>query len=133
MPHLEEVMTKKRTPATRGKPAAEERPAVTAERFTRLYRMLQILAGGPQTRDRLARQLGLDVRGFYRDLELLRSVGIHLTLNDGRYRLEEDLARAVTRLPFPDPHLTFGEVLQLAKGRSAAHRQLEERLRELLP
>src|SRR5437016_4866844 len=52
-------------PAT---PEPAERPGVTAERFSRLFKLVQFLGGGPQTRDRLTRHLDLDVRGFYRDL-----------------------------------------------------------------
>src|SRR5262249_3917198 len=55
---------------------ARERAAVTEERFVRLRRLIGLLAEGPKSRIALARQLGIDVRGFYRDLELLRAVGV---------------------------------------------------------
>lgn len=106
--------------------AEPERSAVTPERFARLYRMLQLLAEGPQTRAVLTRRLHLDVRGFYRDLELLRAAGIVVSLVARRYVLDEDAEEAVERLPFPDPHLTFGEAQRLAKGRSQVHRKLQE-------
>lgn len=121
-------MAKKRSP--RATPALR---AVTAERARRLCRMLQLLDGGPQTRAGLTRHLRLDVRGFYRDLELLRSAGIAVTLRDRRYTLDEDVDDAIARLPFPDPHLTLGEARQLAKGRTAAHRKLQAQIREILP
>ena len=101
--------------------------AVTAERAARLYRLLQLL-GTPQTRESLTRRLRLDVRGFYRDLELLRASGIELPLLDGRYRLQVDVENAIARLPFPDPRLTLGEARQLAKGRTPAHRKLKEQI-----
>jgi hypothetical protein len=74
------------------------------------------------------RQLRLDVRGFYRDLEVLRTAGIAVTLKDRRYNLEDDLGLAIARLPFPDPGLTLGEAIQLAKGRTAAHRRLKQQI-----
>src|SRR5258708_7406299 len=82
------------------------RPAVTAERFVRLYRLLQMLAIAAQTREALARRLHLDIRGFYRDLDLLRKAGIPIALSDGRCELSEKVDMALARLPFPDPHLT---------------------------
>jgi predicted DNA-binding transcriptional regulator YafY len=116
-------MAKKRTPQPTPAPAS-----VTAERFARLYRLVQILAAGPQPRDTLTRRLRLDVRGFYRDLELLRSAGITITLRQRRYELSEDEDDALARLPFPDPHLTLGEVRTLARGRTAAHRKLKDQI-----
>jgi hypothetical protein len=106
--------------------------AVTAERGVRLYRLLKFLGTGPKTRTALTRHLKLDVRGFYRDLEVLRQAGVTVTLEKRRYALEEDLDDALTRLPFPDPHLSLGEARQLAKGRTAAHRKLKEQIEQLL-
>lgn len=102
--------------------------SVSAERAERLYRLLQLLGAGPQTRASVIRRLRLDVRGFYRDLELLRAAGIDVPLRDRRYTLEESVAAATSRLPLPDPHLTLGEAVQLAKGRTPAHRKLKEQI-----
>ena len=113
-----------------GPPA--ERPAVTAERFVRLHRLLHFLDAGPQTRARITRQFKLDVRAFYRELELLRGAGIAVTLADGRYGLDEDVNEAAARLPFPDPHLTLGDATQLARGRGAAQRKFKQFLQTLL-
>lgn len=99
--------------------------AVTIERAQRLYRLLQLLGKGPQTRDAITRKLRLPVRGFYRDLEVFREVGIQVKLHDSRYRLQDDLAVALERLPFPDPNLTLGDARQLARGRSAVHRKIK--------
>lgn len=106
--------------------------AVTAERAARLYRLLKLLASGAQTRTGLSRRLGLDIRGFYRDLELLRSSGIELPLEDGRYNLAEEAESAIARLPFPDPHLTLEEATQLAKGRSKAARKLRGQIAQIV-
>jgi predicted DNA-binding transcriptional regulator YafY len=119
-------MAKKRSPG----PTAEEK-TVTAERAARLYQLLQLLGAGPRTRDVLTKRLGLGVRGFYRDLELLRKVGIAVLLEGRTYTLSESVQAAVGRLPFPDPRLTLAEAGQLAKGRTAAHRKLKEQLGQI--
>ncbi len=85
---------------------APDRPAVTADRFARLYRLVQLLAKTGQSREVLARRLGVDVRGFYRDLDLPRKAGITVTLTDeapAAYTLTDDFDLAMSRLPFPDP------------------------------
>ena len=105
--------------------------AVTPERAARLSRLVHLVGKRPQTREELMRRLRLDVRSFYRDLEVLRAAGIRLSLRDRRYELAEDPAAAAGRLPFPDPHLTLAEAGQLARGRTAAHqkvRKLVERI-----
>jgi hypothetical protein len=112
-------------------PAPPARAAVTAERFTRLFRLLQFLGSASRTRDWLTGQLDLDVRGFYRDLEFLRSVGVGVTLSPDGYVLNDDLEAAAARLPFPDPHLNLGEARQLARGRTAAHRRLRKQIDDL--
>jgi predicted DNA-binding transcriptional regulator YafY len=101
---------------------------VTAERANRLYRLLRLLGKKPQTREFLADKLGLGVRGFYRDLESLRAVNINVMLKDGHYWLPGKQDDAIARLPFPDPGLTLGEALQLAKGRSKAHRKIKQQV-----
>jgi hypothetical protein len=94
--------------------------------------MLNLLGKSAQTRSALIRRLGLGVRGFYRDLEVLRAVNIAVELVNGHYMLLENLSQAVERLPFPDPGLTLGEARLLAKGRSGAHRKLKEQLRSIV-
>ncbi len=106
---------------------------VTPERFVRLYRMVKLLAGSAQTREALARRLQLDVRGFYRDLDLLRSSGVSVALTAGRYTLEQDANDALALLPFPDPHLTLGAAKTLAKGRSPVHRALADTIARMVP
>jgi predicted DNA-binding transcriptional regulator YafY len=119
-------MAKKRTQRGNSTPKA-----VTAERAGRLYRLLQFLGEGPRSREALIRHLKLDVRGFYRDLELLRAAHITVILAERRYTLKESVESAVARLPFPDPRLTLGDALQLAKGRGPAHRKLKEQIAEI--
>jgi hypothetical protein len=105
---------------------AHNTQAVTAQRAARLYKLLRLLGQGPQTRASLMRRLKLDVRGFYRDLEVLRAAEITVVLHKRRYCLEDDLDDAIVRLPFPDPHLVLGEAMQLAKGRTKSHRKLKQ-------
>ncbi|HEY1859962.1 MAG TPA: hypothetical protein VGG61_06390 [Gemmataceae bacterium] len=109
-----------------------EKPTVTIERAARLYQMLKLLGQGPQARGMLARRLRLDVRGFYRDLELLRAVGIVVEADARRYRLLGSLEDAINRLPLPDPHLTLGEAARLAVGRNPAHRKIAAHLNRIL-
>jgi predicted DNA-binding transcriptional regulator YafY len=121
-------MARKRT--TSPSPSSAARSGLTAERTARLYRLLRLL-GTPQKREALTRRLRIDVRGFYRDLESLRTLGVGVTLEGGRYRLDETMDAALACLPFPDPQLTCGEALTLAKGRTAAHRKLRQQIERL--
>jgi predicted DNA-binding transcriptional regulator YafY len=123
-------MAKKRKSPTK---SAVPAPTVTAERFVRLYRMVKILAAGAQTRETLTRRLRLDVRGFYRDLDLLRSSGVSIGLAAGRYTLEQKADDALALLPFPDPRLTLGAAKTLATGRSPVHRALAETIARVIP
>jgi hypothetical protein len=99
---------------------------LTAPRAARLYRLLTVLGDGPQTRRVLLLRMKVDVRGFYRDLELLRDLRIDITLGpDNRYTLPISLDESLARLPFPDPGLSVRDVLQLCNGSTAAHRKLK--------
>ncbi len=109
-----------------------EQPSVLLNRAIRLHRLVRILSEAPRTRDYLTHRLRIDVRDFYRDLEALRQARIEIR-KEGRYfRLSGKLEHAVPRLPMPDPHLTLGEAIILAKGRTAAHRRLREHLDRVL-
>ena len=112
---------------------APGRPAVTAERFRRLVQLVQLLGEAPRTREQLLAQLGLDIRGFYRDLELLRSMSVTINLfTDGKYHLVGSLDEVLPRLPYPDPRLTLGEMRRLARGRSQLHETLQGQIEGLL-
>lgn len=107
---------------------------LTASRAARLYRLLTLLGTGPQTRAALLRRLKIDVRGFYRDLESLRALGIDVTASgdDPKYALAGELDDALEKLPFPDPGLNVRDALQLANGTTAAHRRLKQRVNSFL-
>ena len=111
---------------------ARARHAVTAERFRRLVQLVQLLGEEPRTREQLLAQLGLDIRGFYRDLELLRTMSVPITLSEGKYHLIGSLEEVLPRLPYPDPRLTLGEMRRLARGRSHLHEALQEQIEGLL-
>ena len=107
---------------------------LTASRAARLYRLLTLLGAGPQTRAALLRRLKIDVRGFYRDLESLRALGIDVSTSgdDPKYALDGELDDALEKLPFPDPGLNVRDALQLANGTTAAHRRLKQRVNSFL-
>lgn len=108
--------------------------SLTSLRAARLYRLLTLLGTGPQTRSLLLRRLKLDVRGFYRDVEALRALGIEVTTtgDDAKYSLVGDLDGALAKLPFPDPGLNVRDALQLSNGSTAAHRRLKQRVNSFL-
>lgn len=125
-------MAKKSPVSAKATTPTTPRASITAERFVRLYKLLKLLAGGPHTRATLTKRLGLDVRGFYRDLDLLRQVGIPVQVEESRYQLTEELAVATAKLPYPDPGLSFGEMEQLARGKSATHTKLRSQIDSLM-
>lgn len=107
--------------------------AVTLERAARLYRLVDFLADGPRTRKALLQRLKIDIRTFYRDLELLRECGIRIVLAQRKYTLAAEPKAARLALPFPDPGLTLGEAQELAKGRGKVHKKLRELLKGIIP
>ncbi|OWK34564.1 hypothetical protein [Fimbriiglobus ruber] len=106
----------------------ETSTAVTPQRGVRLYRLLSLIADSSRTRQTLLKRLKVDLRGFYRDLELLRSLGVEILSNGDSYQLVGALDDALTKLPFPDPGLSFRDALLLSQGRTTAHRKLRSRI-----
>jgi hypothetical protein len=113
---------------TRTKKRADADAVLTPQRAARLFRLLSLLGNGSQTRISLLKRLKLDLRGFYRDLKFLRSLGVEYSSRNHRYALASDLDTALARLPFPDPGLSLKDALQLSKGSSEAHRKLKRRI-----
>lgn len=113
-------MSKKRV-----SPSASNK-AVSQERAVRLYRMLGFLGTGPKTRAAILQRLRIDIRTFYRDLELLRDCKIVIDLEHRKYSLSGKLAETLERLPLPDPGLTLGEARILAKGRTPVHVKMKK-------
>ena len=114
--------------------AQETTPArmITAERAGRLYRLLSLLGEGSQTRSDLLAALDLDIRAFYRDLEVLRAYGAKLAMEAHRYVLKEPLDDALSRVPFPDPGLNLFEAMQLAEGTAPAHKKLRAKIESFI-
>lgn len=108
--------------------------SLTSLRAARLYRLLTLLGTGPQTRSLLLRRLKIDIRGFYRDLETLDTLGIEVETagEEPKYALIGELDDALAKLPFPDPGLNVRDALQLANGSTAAHRKLKQRVNSFL-
>ncbi|HEY2783932.1 MAG TPA: hypothetical protein VGJ05_03070 [Fimbriiglobus sp.] len=116
---------------TRTKKPADDAAVLTSQRAARLYRLLSLLGDGAQSRSGLLKRLKLDLRGFYRDLEFLRSLGVEYSSANHRYALASDLDAALARLPFPDPGLSLKDAVQLAKGTTEAHRKLRRRIESI--
>jgi predicted DNA-binding transcriptional regulator YafY len=105
-----------------------EARSVSLERAVRLFQVVDLLAEKERTRRHLLQALKIDIRTFYRDLELLRDCGIQVILLSRCYRLVTPAARALDALPFPDPGLSLGEAEVLAKGRTKVHKRFRELL-----
>lgn len=102
---------------------------LTPARATRLYKLLGALSTAPQTRMALRRKLRIDTRGFYRDLEALRKLGIEIAADDdGRYNLSGTLEDALSRFPLPDPVLNVREAMQLVNGVASAQNKLKRKI-----
>jgi hypothetical protein len=63
------------------------------------------------------------MRTFYRDLDILRSWGIEVALNERKYELATP--DWLSHLRFPDPELSFAEAMQLAEARLPGARKVE--------
>lgn len=99
---------------------------VTAERAARLLRLVMLVKARPQKRDFLCRQLSVDVRSFYRDLLLLRKWRIKVRMRNRCYELDMDTQKVYSLVLFPDPYLSLAEAIQVAQGRTPAHRKLKK-------
>jgi uncharacterized protein HemX len=119
-------MSKKRT-----RPAVASK-AVSLERAGRLYRLLRFLETGAKSRAAILQKLRIDIRTFYRDLELLRHCEISVELAKRKYTLEDDVEEATSRLPLPDPGLSLGDAVILAKGRTQVHLKLKRLLSAIM-
>jgi predicted DNA-binding transcriptional regulator YafY len=104
-------------------------PTLTSARVARLYKMLNLLEGSTRARATLLKRLDLDLRSFYRDVESLRDLGIKVEVNADKYTLGMTITEALALLPFPDPGLSFADVLQLSKECAAP---LQKKLRSKL-
>lgn len=111
--------------------ATPKRIKISGSRAGRLYKLLTLLASGSTLRPQLLKKLKVGMRTFYRDVDLLRDCGVSIETEDSGYALSERLEDALGKLPFPDPELTFSDVLILMKGRTNSHSKLKNLLTEL--
>jgi predicted DNA-binding transcriptional regulator YafY len=105
---------------------------ITFGRAARLRRFVTLLARGPLRRGEILSELGFGLRTFYRELDFVRACGIKVGLKNGAYSLRTPTATAEGQLPFPDPHLSFAEVAELARCSGGAGRRLAELLARVL-
>ena len=106
-------------------------PRISSRRAARLYRLVTTIAESSRSRPQLIRQGRAGMRTFYRDLTLLTDYHIRVRRLKGGYKLVTPLKEALSRLPFPPPELSFGDVLELAKGRGPAQAKLRAQLDDL--
>ncbi len=109
----------KRTPARR-RPAGH----ISLGRASRLYRLVALLGERPLDRESLLSSLGVGLRTFYRELDLLRRCGIKVQRVERAYNLKTSAEDAQGRLPFPDPQLSFAEMIEIARYDGEAARRL---------
>ena len=72
----------------------------------------------------ILKELGIGLRTFYRELELLKKCGVKIRHKHKVYYLVPTSDEALGRLPFPDPQLSFAELAELAACDCAAGRRL---------
>jgi len=101
---------------------------ITLGRASRLHRLVRFLAEQPRTRDAVLATLGIGLRTFYRELELLGRCGVKVQHKDKSYVLLSTTEQAEGRLPFPDPQLSFAEMAELSKHPGDAAKRLAELL-----
>jgi predicted DNA-binding transcriptional regulator YafY len=106
------------------------RPSVqiSLNRAGRLHRLIALLSEGARRRDEILDELGIGLRTFYRELELLKRCGIKVQFQGRAYRLRIPADQAERRLPFTDPQLSFAEMADLSRHPGPASRRLAELL-----
>ena len=106
-------------------------PRISSRRAARLYRLVTTLHKNARSRPQLIRLGRAGMRTFYRDLTPLGEYGIEVCMTEGRYELVTPLKQALAQLPFPPPELSFGDVLELSRGRGSAQSKLKAQLDDL--
>jgi predicted DNA-binding transcriptional regulator YafY len=113
---------------------SRRRPAVhiTLARASRLHRLVMLLAREPHARDAILAALGIGLRTFYRELELLNRCGVKVKHQDRAYALRSTAEEAEGRLPFPDPQLSFAEMAELSRHPGEAAKRLAQLLESVV-
>lgn len=118
----------KRSPSTRRRPAAH----ITLGRAARLHRLVMLLAESPRSREAVLGELGIGLRTFYRELELLKRCGVKILHKNKAYMLTATTSQAEGRLPFPDPQLSFAEMQELSRCPGDAGKRLADLLESVV-
>jgi hypothetical protein len=115
-------------------PSSRRRPTVhiTLQRAARLHRLVRYLAEQPRTREAILAHLGLGLRTYYRELELLKRCGVKVRHREKQYTLVSTAEQAEGRLPFPDPQLSFAEMAELANCPCEAGKRLADLLNSVI-
>lgn len=113
---------------------SRRRPSVhiTLGRAARLHRLVMLLAQEPRTREAVLAALGIGLRTFYRELELLKRCGVKVQHKNKAYTLHATAAQAEGRLPFPDPQLSFAEMAELSRYPGDASKRLARLLESVV-
>jgi hypothetical protein len=101
---------------------------ITLQRAARLHRLVWFLAESPRSRDAILGNLGIGLRTFYRELELLKKCGVKVRHRERLYTLMATAEQAEGLLPFPDPQLSFAEMAELAACACDAGKRLADLL-----
>ena len=107
-------------------------PDLTPDRANRLCKMLLALGHGPQAKDTLVKKLKVEERGFFRDLRLIRQLGINVASNGRGYVLAVSLDDAFQKLAVPDLKISLRDALELSHGHSPAQRRVRRKLESLI-
>ncbi len=91
-----------------------------------------LLAKEPRTREVVLSSLGIGLRTFYRELELLKRCGVKVQHKNKAYTLQATAEQAEGRLPFPDPQLSFAEMAELSKHPGDASKRLAAMLESVV-
>ena len=110
------------------------RPSVriTLPRAARLHRLVRFLDEAPRSRPAILSELQIGLRTFYRELELLKRCGVKVRQRSRRYLLLTNAEEAEGRLPFPNPHLSFAEMAELARCDCPAGNRLADLLAQVI-
>ena len=101
---------------------------ITLPRAARLHRLVRFLAEAPRNRMAILCELGIGLRTFYREWELLKRCGVKVRQRSKLYFLWATAEQAEGRLPFPDPQLSFAEMAELAQCDCPTGRRLADLL-----
>ena len=118
----------KRSNSNRRRPSVH----ITLARAARLHRLVVLLARQPLTRESILDALGIGLRTFYRELELLARCAVKIQHKNKAYTLLATAEEAEGRLPFPDPQLSFAEMAELSRYPGEASTRLAQMLESVV-